>query len=356
MKLKRSDLLPILQSASKVAKKATTLPALSCVLLSSKNGKLYVSATDTQQRLIESIDVTGDIQPVCLNANRIADAVRYCGDDVEVSVSDNKAKFESPINIFSISGIPAKDFPPELDASKLKAIGLNSVDLALALETVLHAASDEEQRAMLQTVHVEGSGKEILATATCGRVLCQKSVLAICAEFKTTIPSRFVACLVEALKRKGAQLFLSSDYVMVRHDSGEFWVRLPELEFPTAQIKGVLSQVTESAGEINVDAMRFHLNASLIGSDDFTRFADIDFSGTGITLNSNTGNHNYSTSLKGDFKPVRFRFDQLLLLRALERHKEKAEIFIQPFEPKNLLMIKSDGITSFALSMIRNEK
>lgn len=353
MKLKRSDVLPVLQSAVKIASKRTTQPVLNCVLLESSNDLLRVSATDSQQRLVSLIQGGGGITPICVNAARLSESMRFAGEDIELSVSGDRIHCKSDLNSFSLAGLPAKEFSPKPQAMDMRQIGVNTEDLANAVETVLHCASDDENRQVLQSVYLDGDEKGLLAIGTDGKVCAMTSALTICAPFKCFIPTRYMDGLLSSLRQPKSEFHLSSDYVMVKHADGEFWGRLVEGEYPALAVQGVASKVTEELGEIDMPKLKFHLMASQVGCDDFTRNIDLDFSTEGLALKAHNANADYTASISGKFKEVKFRFDQHYLLQVLEKHKDKAKVYMQPFEPKNCLMFESGNIKSFALSMIR---
>lgn len=110
----RERILEPLQAVIGVVERRQTMPILANVLLSAKNGRLAITATDLEVELVAGGEVTiqsaGDIT---VPGRKLLDIVRALPDKAMVtfSVEGEKATVKGGKSRFTLTTLPATDFP-----------------------------------------------------------------------------------------------------------------------------------------------------------------------------------------------------------------------------------------------------
>lgn len=355
MKILKSNLLPALESACKIAGRKNSLPILNSVMLAAAGNRLSISATDLEQRIVEHVECEGEIGALCLNSKRIFDAIKFSGDEIEIGTKGNNRVFCKSSNLFELASLNPDEFPPIKPESKLKQIGVNCADLAACIDAVKHAASVDETRQVICSVYISGSAEHLTALATCGKLIAERNIKSISAEFETFIPSNVIDGVSAALKKKGASLWLSENEVKVTHDSGEISARLVEGQFPIFGARAVQKDIKNDFCELGTDELLSHIKASLFTSNDQFKFVDLEFKDKSLLIQSNQNESSYEASIDGKFKPLKMRFDQSILIKALSSlDSDTVKIKIQSSEPRNATMFIGKDVSVVAC-MLRQQ-
>jgi len=171
IRLKREELLAELVPMQGVVERRTTIPVLSHLLLSVRDRRLHLAATDLDVSLTSSVaaEVTGE-GSLAVQARKFLEIVRALVDDeIALSLEDERAlRISAGRSRFRIHGLPAADFPtlPEVE-------GGESIEFPLAgfrrmIGKVLFAVSSEESRFQLSGALLRLAGGRASLVATDG--------------------------------------------------------------------------------------------------------------------------------------------------------------------------------------------
>ena len=116
MKLKiiRDDLLTALQQVIGAIEKRQTLPALSNVLIKATDTNFTLTATDLEIELVSSIDqIIDEPGEITLPAKKLLDIAKSLPGEAEIGIdiSNDRAVVKSDRSRFTLSTLPASDFP-----------------------------------------------------------------------------------------------------------------------------------------------------------------------------------------------------------------------------------------------------
>jgi len=115
LSIQRETLLRPLQVVSSVVERRQTLPVLSNVLLNSRNNTLTLTGTDLEVEMIAraSLDQGADEGETTLPARKVLDICRALPEDatINLTINDDKAIIRSGRSRFTLSCLPASDFP-----------------------------------------------------------------------------------------------------------------------------------------------------------------------------------------------------------------------------------------------------
>jgi DNA polymerase-3 subunit beta len=170
----REQLLGPLQSVIGVVERRQTMPILSNVLLSARTDKLAVTGTDLEVELVAASAVTVQ-QPgeVTVPGRKLLDIVRTLPDKVQVSLSreGEKLVIKGGRSRFSLSTLPAAEFPVIEDIQAQQVLRLSSQDCRRLIDKTHFAMAQQDVRYYLNGTLLETHGKTLRAVATDGHRL-----------------------------------------------------------------------------------------------------------------------------------------------------------------------------------------
>lgn len=299
-----------------------SLPILSCVLISAKEDKIELSATNLEigikHRLSAQVKKEGQI---VIPATLFSDFVERLPDkDVELVIQKNILKIKCGKFIAKINGLDTKDFPviPEIKSEISRKIKQNV--LKEALSQVGEVASTSEARPEISGIFVNSTKESTKFAATDSFRLAEKTIQA---QFGQAIilPRQTVQELIRILDDKGKQAKISLDNNQILFNLGRTQVisRLIEGQYPDYQ--KIIPQDFETKVIIN---RRKLINNITIASLFAERTNEIQFIVEPqksqikiISRSSERGENKSSIKAKIEGKPAEIRFNYKYLLDGL---------------------------------------
>lgn len=164
----RSELLDSLSAASRGLSSRSTLPILSGILFSAKDGEITLQATDLEISVRRSVgaNVEKEGQGV-LPGKLVSDIVRSLPEAaVTVSLEGDIASIACEQSSFTVKTLPADDFPKFPEISPDTQIDVSSKVLSAVATHVSRAVSRDETRPVLTGVLVVVDGPSLRMVAT----------------------------------------------------------------------------------------------------------------------------------------------------------------------------------------------
>ena len=193
----REKLLAALQAFIGVVERRQTMPVLANVLLSVREGRLSVTATDLEVELVASTEVASQSDgDVTIPGRKLLDICRSLPEKVQVAVAvdADKASVRGGKSRFSLSTLPASEFPVIDEINLQQTLRISQVELRRLLDKTHFSMAQQDVRYYLNGMLLETDGKLLRTVATDGHRL------ALC-EATLTVPARG-ACQV-IVPRKG---------------------------------------------------------------------------------------------------------------------------------------------------------
>lgn len=168
--VQRADLARALTAVQKAVEKKITIPILSCVLLTAKDGKLAVRGTDLDIEISANVSASVSANgSIAVDAGRMGDiAKKVTGEAVTLSLDDGKLIVKSGRSRFSLGTLPANDFP-SLNVGDLPVH--MKLDLADLLKPVRFAMSTDPVRYYLNGAYLHIDKGRVTVVATDGHRL-----------------------------------------------------------------------------------------------------------------------------------------------------------------------------------------
>lgn len=237
--VEREKLLGPLQAVIGVVERRQTMPILANVLLSVRDGRLAITATDLEVELVAATEVnvqqTGDIT---VPGRKLLDILRALPEKVlvAVSVEAEKIVIKAGRSRFSLSTLPAVDFPIVDDIHAQQTVAIERSALARLLEKTHFSMAQQDVRYYLNGMLLEIDGLILRAVATDGHrlALSEAPLLAKATTVQQVIlPRKGVLELQRTLSGEGrAEVAIGTNHVRAQIGDVRFTSKLIDGKFP----------------------------------------------------------------------------------------------------------------------------
>ncbi len=239
----RENLLDPLQKISGVVEKRQTLPILANILVNATNGRLNLTATDLEVELKTSTqaECEGDTE-FTLPARKLLDICKALPESAQITldVSEDKVKIQSGRSRFTLSILPATDYPIIEPTPSSTVFSIKESTLCKLIESTQFAMAQQDVRYYLNGMLLELDKQDIRTVATDGHrlAMCQKKmVLEEAANLQVILPRKAVIELSRLLSNqdKEIKIELSNSYIKVLLEHSVFTSKLIDGRFPEYQ-------------------------------------------------------------------------------------------------------------------------
>jgi len=261
----REKLLAPLQAVIGVVERRQTMPVLANVLLSARDGRIAITATDLEVELVAgaaevNVSQAGEIT---IPGRKFLDILRALPEKAAVSlvVEAEKVVIKAGRSRFSLSTLPATEFPVVDDINAQQSVKIARKDLLRLLEKTNFSMAQQDVRYYLNGMLLEIEGNSLRAVATDGHrlALCE-TTLAVKAKMaqQVIVPRKGVLELHRILDAEGdAELAIGTNHVRAQIGDVRFTSKLIDGRFPE------YSRVIPAAPAAAIKADRDQLRAAL---------------------------------------------------------------------------------------------
>ncbi len=236
----KETLLNPLQKIIGAVEKRQTMPALSNVLIRTTENSLTLTATDLEIELVSQIDIIID-EPgeITVPARKLLDICKSLPNEsiIKFTVKDAKALVQSGRSRFSLTTLPANDFPALEAINSIYEFELTQKTLRDIIDKTAFAMAQQDVRYYLNGLMLEVSSNYLRAVATDGHRLAysEKETNADIADIKQVIlPRKGVLELIRLLKDTDdkVKIILGSNHLQVKFDQLRLTSKLIDGRFP----------------------------------------------------------------------------------------------------------------------------
>lgn len=285
----RETLLKPLQAVIGVVERRQTMPILANVLLVAKNGQLSITATDLEVELVATTELDVDSGgEVTVPGRKLLDICRALpeGAEIKISQSGDKLALRSGRSKFSLTTLPAAEFPTVDDIDAAQTIEVPQSILVRLLEKTHFSMAQQDVRYYLNGLLLETGGKHLRAVATDGHrlALCQQELAGgELAEQQVIVPRKGVLELQRLLSGEGAvELKLGTNHIRIQLNGIRFTSKLIDGRFP--EYERVIPQDTSNRLSADRQAFRGALQRTAILSNEKYRGIRLIIKDSGVTI------------------------------------------------------------------------
>ncbi len=248
----REVLLKPLQAVIGVVERRQTMPILANVLLVAKEGEVSVTATDLEVELVANTGVQVDAPgEVTVPGRKLLDICKALPDDAMISISQSgeKLSLKSGRSKFSLTTLPAAEFPTTDDINAAQSISVSQKGLGRLLDKTHFSMAQQDVRYYLNGLLLETGGKALRGVATDGHRLALSEVEledSEAPEQQVIVPRKGILELQRLLSGEGdLTLELGTNHIRIQLDGIRFTSKLIDGRFP--EYERVIPQDTSNS-------------------------------------------------------------------------------------------------------------
>ena len=235
----RDALLKPLNLVAGVVERRQTLPILSNVLLTLEGNQLSLTGTDLEVELVGRVEVstTGAEGEVTVPARKLVDICKSLpeGSDIELSVESGKATVKAGRSRFTLSTLPASEFPSVEEGKGELAIEVAQPVLKRLIDRTAFAMAQQDVRYYLNGMLLELRSGRLRMVATDGHrlALCTATDSVDAGDAAVIIPRKGVLELTRLLEGEDTvKLVVGSNHVRASTSQYTFTSKLVDGKFP----------------------------------------------------------------------------------------------------------------------------
>lgn len=353
--LQRDALLKPLQMVGGVADRKPDKPVLANVLFQLQGTKLLLTATDLEVELVGEIALDGTLPELSftLPAKKLLDICRSLpdGSSLDFQLDENKATLRSGKSRFTLTTLPASDFPNIGDVAGTYEFELAAGQLKLLLDKTQFAMAQQDVRYYLNGLLFCLSGPSLTTVATDGHRLafCQTKLSADPQQaVQVIVPRKAVAELSKLLTDEDEQLSIHLDnkHMTVKGAGFIFTTRLIEGRFP--DYMRVFPNACTSKAVIERQQLKQAISRASILSNEKLRGIRMTFSDSQVCISANNPEQEEAEEVlaidyTGDKVEIGFNASYLLDILAV-LPSEQVEINFSDHKSSTLLEVANEQV------------
>ena len=263
--INREELLPALQTISGVVERRQTLPILSNVLLRTTKEGLLLTGTDMEVELMTSVPGDfGENEETTLPARKLLDICRTLpeGAEISLSVRSDKAVLTSGKSRFTLTTLPAQEYPLIDDLAVTAELEMSQSKLKSLLDKTAFAMAQQDVRYYLNGMLLELEKDMLRAVATDGHrlALCDATLeQGVEESIQVIVPRKGISELIRLFhdSEEPAKVQVCKNHIRISWANLQFTSKLIDGKFPD------YTRVIPEAGNSPVKADRELLRQSL---------------------------------------------------------------------------------------------
>ena len=291
--IERSHLLKPLQQVSGALGGRPALPILGNLLLKVEGNMLSMTATDLEVELISRVALEGDFEAgsVTVPSRKFLDICRGLADESVITfvLEGDKAQVRSGRSRFSLSTLPANDFPNIEDWQSDVKLSLTQGALRALIEKTQFSMANQDVRYYLNGMLFEIDGTTLRSVATDGHrmAVSQAQLDAEFAQQQIIVPRKGVLELMKLLDapEQDVTLQIGSSNLRAEVDRFVFTSKLVDGRFP--DYRRVMPQSTTKILEADCDELRQAFSRAAILSNEKFRGVRVNLSGSELKITAN---------------------------------------------------------------------
>jgi DNA polymerase-3 subunit beta len=292
--LNRELLLKPLLLVSGAVERKSTLPILGNILFKVSGQSLTLTATDLELEMVSYavIDNQGVDGKVTIPARKLLDICKSLPENSELnfSVSDDTIKLSSGRSRYSLSTLPAIDFPNIEEWKGDVEFTLFKSELLRLIESTHFSMANQDVRYYLNGMSIESEGKEIRSVATDGHrlAICKISNESLSLPTRQVIvPRKGILEIIRLLSHvdEEIQVFLGSNHIRIVDTEFSFTSKLVDGRFP--DYRRVLPRNGDKVFETNKDQLKQVLSRASILSNEKFKGVRLNFTDVLLKITAN---------------------------------------------------------------------
>lgn len=241
--VQREAILKPLQAIIGVVERRQTLPVLSNILFSATQDRILLTATDLEVELQANIDVeVAEPGDITIPARKLLDICRTLPEQstLSITIDSGTAQIKSGKSRFTLSTLPASEFPLVEDIKPVQDLSLPQSALKSLIERTNFSMAQQDVRYYLNGLMLELRDKLVRCVATDGHrlAICELSVdVSSPGTQQVIVPRKGIQELARLLEDTDspAQIEIGSNHIRIQLSDLRLTSKLIDGKFPDYQ-------------------------------------------------------------------------------------------------------------------------
>lgn len=290
--IERSTLLRALSAVQGVVARKTTVPIVSHLLLTAKDGKLTIQATDLDREATVSAQANVITEgQTCAPADMLAKIANSAAEGAEISFdlgegAGVRLTVKSGRSRFDVSVLPAADFPTFSTFKPDVEIETIAPTIANLIGRVAHAQSGDAGKWIMNGVYLTGQAGLLTSVATdTTRLALVEEAWEGDADFGVIIPTPMVNEMLRALNSAElATVRLNQSKIQIETVNGVVTSKL--IVGPYVNFRRVIPTETPNLARVSRTALIAAVKRAAIAADDNHRSCKVHIDGSAIKVSA----------------------------------------------------------------------
>ena len=358
----RDAILKPLQAVIGVVERRQTMPILANVLLTTRENRLYIAATDLEVELVAETEVEIETPgEITVPGRKLHDICRALPDgvNVELSVSGDRVTLKAARSRFTLSSLRAEDFPVVEEIAAQQDVRVNQRDFRKLLEKTHFSMAHQDVRYYLNGLLLEADGDTLRAVATDGHRLALSELQLDTPAQKSEqviLPRKAVLELLRLLDGDGeVALSLGTNHLRVQLGPIRFTSKLIDGRFP--EYGRVIPTDVGKVITVDCSVMRHSLQRAAILSNEKFRGVRLYVKDAMVTIKANNpdqeeAEEKLEVEYDGDEMEIGFNVNYLLdALGAVD--EDRVQLGLSDANSSCLINCPSSTDTKFVVMPMR---
>ncbi len=242
--ISRDALLGPLNLVAGAVERRQTLAVLANVLINLDGDRLSLTGTDLEVELVGRVKLeeSGESGEITVPARKLVDICKSLpeGSTLSFTLTDNKLQVRSGRSRFSLSTLPARDFPRVEDSMGTHQVVLRQGQLKRLIDSTAFAMAQQDVRYYLNGMLLEVKEKVLRAVATDGHRLAMCTLsepVEVAGDVKVIVPRKGILELSRLLidESQDVVLVIGSNHLRATTENATFTSKLVDGKFPDYQ-------------------------------------------------------------------------------------------------------------------------
>lgn len=293
----RDQLLAPLQQIVSVIEKRQTMAILGNVLMSCEDQQLVLTGSDTEIQIVAMLNLdNAEDGDITVPARKFLDICRLLPNnaDIRFELSDDKVKLSSGKSRFSLSTLPAENYPEFNETALESQFFLNAAKLKKALDKTIFCMANQDVRYYLNGLlfHVSNSKLKLVASDGHRLALYEDEIGSPTGyESRIILPRKAVQELNRLLDDDDAELVIqfSNNHIRISYKNVVFSSKLIDAKFP--DFSKVFNQPYLQPLHISRQALREALTRVVILANEKHKGVTFDITPGSLKLSTHNPEH-----------------------------------------------------------------
>ncbi len=359
----REQLIKPLQQLSGVLGSRPTLPILGNFLIKIENNCLYITVTDLEVEMSCALSLDAECEEgmITVPARKFLDICKGLQDDAHITIVllDNKLQVRSGRSRYTLSTLPASDYPNIEQWQSDIELTLNQKELKSVIDKTLFSMANQDVRYYLNGMLFDLDESLLRTVATDGHRMsvAHTSLSSSVEKRQIIIPRKGIMELVKLLDVPEQSVTLQVGHSNIRAVVNNFIYtsKLVDGRFP--DYRRVMPQETNKTVEASCEALKQAFSRAAILSNEKFRGVKVNLSGSEMRITANNPEQEEAEEVldvfyEGDDLEIGFNVSYLLdVLNTLRC--ERVKIFLSSANTSTLIENSEDSNASYVVMPIR---